>query len=229
MEENFHKELDGNVVEQPLPPIEPPQPQIVERIYYKESHKPVWGFWAVIIFLSITLAGTLYWGYTNEQKASFYEDLLGTVTVDSAAVATDNFDAALYEGYDFAVKYPIYVSNVEIANVEKDLTIINDFGSDIYSSDTKYLQPKITYYSVEERTIDIYTKWYCEDGSIVTGDNSPDGYSQRNELSISPGECTYELPGWGGENSGHWAAGKYRLEIWIDNDVCVKYYTFTIY
>ena len=51
---------------------------------------------------------------------------------------------------------------------------------------------------------------------MSTGTSSPYVYSQSDSHSLSEGNSSLELSGWGNETMGHWESGGYRLEIWYD-------------
>ena len=127
-------------------------------------------------------------------------------------------------------KFPINITDIEIGNTYSDGTIETDYGSSIYSSQSMYLKPKITYTGINPgRSIDLKIKWYMPDGSLSTGDSSPSGYSQQRSLYVNAGSNNIEtLKGWGNSTKGNWEKGTYRIEIWYDN-VCLKSQTFRIY
>lgn len=108
------------------------------------------------------------------------------------------------------------IYSIEIGNKYKGTKIQTDYGQTIYSSETMYLHPRIRYKSYANRSYKFYVKWIKPDGSIRRGDSSPAGYSQSKSYSLSYGEGTMELDGWGGETKGHWKAGDYAIEIWCE-------------
>ena len=66
------------------------------------------------------------------------------------------------------------------------------------------------------------------DGTTDKDKNSPVGYSCSNSYSLSYGEGSKNLNGWGGETKGYWKAGKYAIEIWC-NGTLLKRKEFRIY
>lgn len=124
---------------------------------------------------------------------------------------------------------PINITSIEIGNTDYDGNIINDYGSTIYSSNTMYLQPKIYYNGVNAGSnITLKIKWYNPDGSLRTGDSSPNGYSFQMSMSVFSGVNSKVLLGWGNRTKGHWSKGVHRIEIWY-NDICLKAKSITIY
>lgn len=130
----------------------------------------------------------------------------------------------------FSSAIPILITNIEIGNIYNDGSIETYYGSPIYSSNSMYLQPKITYTGIRTgENITLYAKLYGPSGTLQTGSSSPNGYTFSNNMTISSGEeNSYVLLGWGGSNKGKWGRGTYRYEIWYGN-ICLKSKTFTIY
>lgn len=130
----------------------------------------------------------------------------------------------------FSSAIPILITDIEIANVYNDGSVETSYGSSIYSSNSMYLKPRITYTSIRDgESITLYARLYGTSGTLQTGNSSPSGYSFSNSMTISSGEgIVYELSGWGNSNKGHWKRGSYRYEIWYE-DMCLKSKSFTIY
>lgn len=126
---------------------------------------------------------------------------------------------------DLSLYMPISVSNMEIKNEGEN------YGERIYSSQTTYIYPKLTIYSLIDGSVDLYTKFYTPNGlsTSTRAGVSPTGYSYKNNVSLSKNQnTTIYLSGWGGEKKGHWNSGSYRIEVWY-NDVCIKAKSFKIY
>lgn len=125
--------------------------------------------------------------------------------------------------------YPLIIADIEIANCYKGGSIETNYGSQIYSLNTMYLCPRIKYDGLicGDKTLKI--KWYCPDGTLSRGVDSPDGFSQCRSYHIYKGHNnTLTFIGWGNENKGNWKSGTYRIEIWY-GDSCLKAKTFKIY
>lgn len=123
---------------------------------------------------------------------------------------------------------PLVITDIQIANKYKGGTIETSYGSTIYSSNTMYLAPKITYTGYASGNKTLYVKLFRPSGVMSTGTNSPSGYSYSDTEYIYTGENTCELMSWGNETKGHWESGTYRIEIWYNNS-CLKSKSFTIY
>ncbi|MEE0938041.1 MAG: hypothetical protein UIG52_08435 [Bacteroidales bacterium] len=127
--------------------------------------------------------------------------------------------------YDKSKLPEIY--SIEIGNVTDDYDVITDYGEKIYSSETMYLRPRIRYKSYADRSYTFDIKWIKPDGSIRRGDSSPVGYSTSDSYSLSYGEGTKKLVGWGNKTKGNWKAGNYAIEIWCKGTL-LKRKEFTI-
>ncbi len=103
---------------------------------------------------------------------------------------------------------PLIITDVEVKNGGEE------FGETIYSKNTTYLTPKISYISLVDSTYKLSVKLYAPYG-LSTGKTSPSGYSYSDEFSASKNEeSTYILSGWGNEKKGHYPKGKFRYEIY---------------
>ena len=125
--------------------------------------------------------------------------------------------------------FPIIITDIKVGNVDYDSNVETDYGSQIYSKYTMYLQPQITYMGMNPwQSITLKVKWYTPDGRLSTGNSSPSGFSQSGSLYVCSGSNTTTLIGWGNSNKGNWSSGTYRIEIWYE-DVCLRAENFTIY
>ena len=79
------------------------------------------------------------------------------------------------------------ISGVSFANVDIDGHIIDDYGSNLYASEVKYLKPKVFYRGLAsvEKEISVDVKIIKEDGTLETGTGSPDGYTYSNQYKSS--------------------------------------------
>ena len=125
-------------------------------------------------------------------------------------------------------KYPIKITDIEIANVYYNGDIETNYGQTIYSGNSMYLQPRIRYIGTQNKYITLKVKLYDSNGSLRTGTSSPSGYSYQGSYNIYSGSNSITLSGWGNEKKGNWSAGQYRVEIWYD-DVCLGAKSFRIY
>ena len=131
----------------------------------------------------------------------------------------------------YSSQIPFIVKDIQIANGKKFRDIkTDDYGKTIYSSQTFYLYPKLSYIGLISGKREIKIKFYKPNGVLSTGGDylSPKDCSYIEDCNISEGEQNYNFSGWGGKDQGHWGSGKYRIEIWYQN-TCLGYKEFTIY
>ena len=125
--------------------------------------------------------------------------------------------------------YPLIITDIEIANVNYEGKIQNNYGYSIYSYNTMYLKPRIKYTGLTSGYKTLKVKWYNPDGTIKRGTSSPVDFSQSQSIYVYDGDGHIEeLSGWGNSTKGHWKSGTYRIEIWYEN-ICLKSKTFTIH
>lgn len=117
---------------------------------------------------------------------------------------------------------PLIISNIEVRNDGEN------YESSIYSSNTTYLNTRLTIFSLTEGSCSLYIKLYTPYG-LSRGSNSPDGYSQEEQIYVYRNQSNkFELRGWGNKTKGHWNSGNYRYEIWYKGK-CIGTKSFSIY
>ena len=114
------------------------------------------------------------------------------------------------------------ISGISFANTDKSGNIFDDYGSDLYAGEVKYLTPKVFYKGLSntEKEISLYLKIIKEDGTIMSGKNSPDGYTFSHTVKVEPGEGkSLYLLGWGNNAATAYSPGQYKYEIWYNGNV----------
>lgn len=114
------------------------------------------------------------------------------------------------------------ITGISFANIDRDGHIIDDYGSNLYASEVKYLRPKLFYKGLasEDKTITLYIKIFDEDGKLDTGTGSPDGYTRKEEINVLSGSGqSIVLHGWGTNKGGSYKTGVYRFEIWYNENI----------
>lgn len=176
---------------------------------------------------SFSVRAELYVREAEPVKAVFYKlmDIIDSVVSD---FLNECSNVGSITSSTTISEIPFIVTKMDIANVEVDGNIIQDYGSTIYDYKTKYLKPKIKvkpYKSFGSYTV--YVKFY-KNGTLSTGSSSPKGYSYKETITLSGSELQeFTLSGWGSKTAGHWTAGEYRFEIWY-GDYCIGSKSFTI-
>lgn len=208
--------------------------------------KTVWGYWiAIVIFVVATIAiFVLYVNMEAQYERQYSKSMTLRQQLDDVSKRNKNLEnrvSSLSQEIESAEEalstlkskvgnaYPLIISAIEIANTYKGGSIETDYGNTLYSGNTMYLKPKITYYGISSGTKVLKVKWFKPDGSMSTGTSSPYGFSQSDSHNIYTGpDNTITMSGWGNEDKGHWRSGTYRIEVWYEN-TCLKSKTFTIY
>lgn len=174
------------------------------------------GYW-IIIFLLVTTAvilGILYSSTTNELN-NISNECVSTNKELSEANALLN---------ELSSEYPFIITDIKIGNIDFEGNIETNYGDKIYSHNTMYLAPQLSYIGVKDGLKTLKVKLYTPSGILSTGDLSPSGYTISEDRYISKGKNYVTLSGWGGDTRGHWGKGTYRYEIWFDNKCIMTHY-----
>lgn len=174
---------------------------------------------------SFRIGGELYLRDADLFKESFYklmsqidnvrEDVMDEIKTSSGSSSSIS-------------EIPFLVTKMEVANVENDGTIIQDYGSTIYDFKSKYLQPRITIKPFKTGSYTLYVKLYKDNVLQRNSSSSPENYTYSHSITVSSTSSQVKtLPGWGAKTAGRWAQGSYRYEVWI-NDYCIGSKTFKV-
>lgn len=200
-------------------------------------------------FLLLLLVGSVLWIYklNNSNKKANIELNNSKIKIDELQKKVEflniqvdttlhnlnkemmSVDALKKENDSLKSLYPIYITKIEVANVDSAFKNISSFGKEISAAKSMYLIPRITYSAFNSsKSIELKVRLYGADGKCVTGDSSPNGYSYIYKINdVSPGEYILLLSGWGGSDRGHFGPGTYRYEVWY-NEMCLKSITFKL-
>ena len=181
----------------------------------EEKDGQIWGCLIIAIIVVVILISFATCNGCGGANGTYVE----TATETAVEVVTPS-------DYDETRLPDIY--SIEIRNEPLKGDPITDYGETIYSSETMYLCPRIRYKSYADRRYKFDIKWINPDGSQRRSKSSPAGYTDSDSCTLSYGEGTCSLDGWGNEIKGHWKAGKYAIEIWCEGTL-LKRKEFTIY
>lgn len=162
-------------------------------------------------------------------KSSFYKLLLQIKNVRDDVVSECEKVGGSGSSSISISEIPFIITKLEVANVENDGTIIQDYGSTIYDFKSKYLQPRITIRPFKSSgTYTVYVKLYKDNVLQRNTSSSPENYTYSTTVSINGSYSqTRILSGWGSKTAGTWAEGSYRFEVWF-NDYCIGSKTFKV-
>lgn len=169
----------------------------------------------------VSLAVETHFHSTEEFRYVFYKYITELEDIDKTV--SDYYS----EHLSTAGSSSFTINSVAIANINKSGEVITDYGSRLYDYNSRYLKPRLQVNVSTPGTYDIYVKFYAPSG-LSTGPKSPSGYSYFSSVTMTSGNGTYYLDGWGGETSGQWKEGNYRFEFYYkDNKIWEE--SFTIY
>lgn len=123
---------------------------------------------------------------------------------------------------------PFAITKIEVGNVDYNWNYINNYGTTIYSYQTRYLTPRIYLTVYTPGTYTVYVKLIGPNGTLITGDSSPSGYTFSNKITLDNNTTYKNLSGWGSNTAGFYSAGQYKFEIYY-NYKKVGEKSFTIY
>ena len=121
------------------------------------------------------------------------------------------------------------IRRIDYCNVDKYGQIIDNYGDTFYPSKMKCLQPRITYDALLDETREpvIYIKVKNPNKIMVSGKDSPSGYTYSSKVRVTPGkDKTVVLSTW--DNNGlSFSKGTYSFELWY-NGACIFTSSFKV-
>ena len=113
--------------------------------------------------------------------------------------------------------WQINITSLRAGNTREDSSWINEAGSQLNSSEIRYLTPLITYNSNINGNVTFDIKVLNPNGTLNTGTSSPSGYSYSSTVRLNAGnDQTIRLSGWGSSTSSTYSAGQYIFEVWYN-------------
>jgi hypothetical protein len=125
----------------------------------------------------------------------------------------------------------ITITGMDFANIDRHKGVILSYGTSFETTTIKFIKPRITYnnisYSSGNIILDI--KIINPDGSLVTVEDSPKGYSLSYSLDVKPSKIGEKvlLTGIDNDYGGTFSVGTYICEVW-SNDQRLFRTTFTV-
>jgi hypothetical protein len=111
---------------------------------------------------------------------------------------------------------PIEITKIDVANVTEKGSIETNYGENIFSDFTMYIQPRITYSSnvLDDNTkITLNIRFFAPSG-LVRNQASPSGFTSSESFYARRGIHTHSFQSWGGSSKGFWPSGNYTIEFW---------------
>lgn len=164
-------------------------------------------------------------------KDNYINELTARISSLQASLSSEQQQREAVENdlQQLSSNIPIIITDVEIANVDYSGNIETNYGNTIYTSNTMYLKPRITYTGIaKDENIELQARLYGIGGALMGG-SFPYGYTFTSSMTVNGGSGnTFEMSGWGNSTRGYWGAGYYRYEIWY-GDKCLGSKAFRIY
>ncbi len=132
-----------------------------------------------------------------------------------------------HENDTLRTMFPLYITDMQIGNSDGSGKIVGAFGKDILAENSMFLMPRITYVGLKSGKCQLYVKLFDNEGNLVTGSNSPSGFSYVYKFDLELNEHTIQLSGWGGSDRGHFMPGVYRYEVWL-GEMCLRQKYFVL-
>lgn len=177
-------------------------------------------------------------GYTRKREVSLNSGQNNIVDVGGWGNATTTtYEAGTYtyeiwiDGKKVYTAYPyikssssnyssngITITKAKFANTDYNSNIISDYGSTLRSNDMRYLSCKIYYNGgSSDVTKTLYIKIFKPDGTLSSGNSSPEGYTRKREVTFHSGsDNVADLGGWGNSEESIYPSGTYTYEFWLD-------------
>lgn len=114
------------------------------------------------------------------------------------------------------------IRQVEFGNSDKRGILLDNYGSPLFSSEIKYLKPRIVYDGIMDKSIliELNCRIIRPDGYVISLGNSSSNYSFSDSLWVEPGNNnTNELTALGNSDGGAYPPGNYRFELWFDGNM----------
>ena len=110
---------------------------------------------------------------------------------------------------------PLLITDLQMGVTNNERDIMVPHGNTIYSSETMFLSPSISYYGIRSEEVELHMKLFTPSGRMAYNvSESPSGFTNKTSFWTFKGENTRILNGWGKNVRGNWNAGSYRIEIW---------------
>ena len=121
---------------------------------------------------------------------------------------------------EFAAKGYMEVTGLSFANASSEDKYLGEPGDPLYENDVRHIKPVLFYrgLSREPKTAELCVKFIDQEGNPVGGEFTPDGYSYKHTVTVSPHGGRLSIPGWGNKQGGVFSAGIYTCEIWCQGN-----------
>ena len=147
---------------------------------------------------------------------------------DAWKLCHQKYDEFVYNQGFANLRIPFEVYTADVVNVDKDDQILTEYGLDIKSADTQYINTSLTMIVYEDGDYEIGVQFITPDGNVSKAENDDSPYSYTTTLHLNQQQTSYIPGGWGSPNPGTWAPGDYQI-VFFYKDKPFYAKKFTIY
>lgn len=121
------------------------------------------------------------------------------------------------------------IHSIEFGNYDYYGYTLTGYGCPLYSSEMRYLKPRIIYYATGTKKVIFQYKIFYPDGTLnYNSDYSEEFTGVSHHVTLYAGKKNrVELGSWGNSKESTYQPGTYSIEIWY-NGRCVKKQSFEI-
>ena len=168
--------------------------------------------------------------YSNELSNNATKDKMREREFETLEESLDSTKEELEE---LVQEYPIRITDIMLANVRNDGTIVNESTSIVYgttnwiSASVYYIRPTLKLVAYKSGRLDIGYKIY-HNGKLDYNSSVSSVFSGRpTTVELSKGENKVELLGWGNDSGTSYQSGEHQIEVWTQGK-CYGRYSFEI-
>lgn len=161
-------------------------------------------------------------GYVSEEHDKFIAEGIRTCNarINELSNARKKDLSKINIHQDAGREPQLEIYDIEFANMQSDGTIINDYGTALYSPDMRFLHPRVKYRGLAfSQTETIKVKLINPQGELLAGQSAPDGFTQLCDVTFDSGtENTLStIDGMGASTLSIFSSGVWTCELWIKN------------
>ena len=130
---------------------------------------------------------------------------------DAWKLCHQKYDEFVYNQDFTNLRIPFEVYSANVVNVDKDDQLLTEYGFDIKSADTQYINTLLTMIVYEEGDYQIDVQFIMPDGSVSKAADDGSDYTFSTILHMTSDQPSYITGGWGSTNPGTWGPGNYQI------------------
>lgn len=155
------------------------------------------------------------WGNNSCQ---YYEPGLYTYEVWHKGKCLISKQFRLYSGAAPLSKSSLLTINgVTLSNEDYDG---NTLSNVLYDGEVQYVAATLSYtgHNSSEQKAKLYYRFFNSNGDLIHGNNSPEGFSSSQDVTIAPGYNSMKIYGYGSKETTVYTEGEHKIEYWLDGE-----------